>query len=638
MLKTPADLLLVLPLLVLAVACGSPAGSPSPAAPKALQVTPGSDPHSFARPEEAAVQNLALELTVDFQAKQIRGRASLTLDRKPGAAKLHLDTRGLDVETVTLDSGRPATWAYGQEDDLLGRALVVDLEPATLVVHVDYASRPDAAALQWLEPAQTAGGKQPFLFTQSQAILARTWIPLQDTPAVRFTYEAKVKVPAELLAVMSAENPTQKSADGSYRFTMPQAIPSYLMALSVGDLAFRSTGPRTGVYAEPPVAEKAAWEFAETEKMIVAAEALYGPYRWGRYDLLVLPPSFPFGGMENPRLTFATPTVIAGDRSLVSLVAHELAHSWSGNLVTNATWNDFWLNEGFTVYFEQRIMEAVYGRDYSEMLASLSLTELREEIETLGATSPDTHLRLSLTGRNPDDAVGAIAYQKGYFFLRTLEEAVGRETWDAFLKGYFDAHAFQSMTTDRFLAYLAEKLPAAGAEVNVQAWVDGPGLPEGAALPKSAAFERVDQELARFKSGTPAKDLAASGWTTHEKLHFLHGLLGSPVDAARLADLDQAWGLTASGNAEIQEAWFEVAIANQYQSAYPALEEFLLEVGRRKFLKPLYTALARTPEGKAWALSVYEKARPGYHSVSSGTIDEILGWGQPQGAAPPSGS
>jgi len=630
MLKSAESLFLVIPLLVLAWACGNPpaagpAGEPSAATPASGPASGGPDPSSFSRPDEVTVTHLAWDATVDFKTETIAGRASLTLENETGADKLHLDTRDLTIEKVTLDDGSEAPFALGAAVEFFGQPLTIDIHPETKVVHIDYTTSPRAAAIQWLSPAQTTGGEHPFLFTQSQAILARTWIPLQDTPGVRFTYEATVRVPSELLALMSAENPTEKNPEGLYHFQMPQPIPSYLMALAVGDLAFRPLSERAGVYAEPAVVEGAAWEFAETEAMIEAAEKLYGPYRWGRYDLLVLPPSFPFGGMENPRLTFATPTILAGDRSLVALVAHELAHSWSGNLVTNADWNDFWLNEGFTTYFEKRIMEAVYGRDYSEMLASLSRQGLVDAIAEMGPDSPDTHLHLDLAGRDPDDGMTSIAYDKGYFFLRALEEAAGRERWDAFLRQYFDAFAFQPMTSERFVAHLREQLPEAAAAVNVEAWIYGPGLPEDALIPQSEAFSKVEAQLAAWQAGTPAGQLATDGWTTHEMLHFLLNLPAS-LSAEQLAELDSTFGLSKSGNAEIQAAWFEAAITRGYGEVRPALKDFLLRVGRRKFLRPLYAALAATPEGKEWAREVYAEARSGYHSVSTGTIDALLDW------------
>ena len=572
------------------------------------------DIHSFSRPDEAAVKHLALELDVDFEKQQLAGKATLDLDNR-GARELVLDTNGLTISSVTAD-GAPAAFTLGDAVKHLGRALTISIAPSTKAVTIEYTTSPDAAAVQWLAPEQTAGGKQPFLFTQSQAILARTWVPCQDSPGVRMTYDATVRVPRGLLAVMSAENPTETTADGVYRFRMPQPIPSYLLALSVGDLAFRSLGRNCGVYAEKPVVDAAAWELADTQKMIDAAEQLYGPYRWGEYDILVLPPSFPFGGMENPRLTFATPTILAGDRSLVNLVAHELAHSWSGNLVTNATWNDFWLNEGFTVYFERRIMEAVYGRDYSEMLARLGMQDLEQTVDELGKESRDTHLLLDLAGRDPDEAANKLAYEKGYFLLRLIEETVGREPFDAFLRDYFDRHAFQSMTTAQWMAELKQAFPP----IDLEPWVHGPGIPANVPRVRSDAFEKVEEQVRAFERGTA---MQTANWSTHEWIHFLRHL-PKPLTGEQMAKLDADFHFTESGNSEILHEWLLQAIENRYEPAYAALERFLLRQGRRKFLKPLYEKLAKSDPARARA--IYTKARPTYHAVSRGTIDSILKW------------
>jgi leukotriene-A4 hydrolase len=629
--RSPLPLLLLglLPWLA-ACAAQTPAPQPQPveAAVRVVQET-SQDPHSFAQPDEVAVEHLKLDLTVDFPRKKLTGRASLRIANKVGADRLILDTRDLDVQRVTLDEGQATRFTLRDPVEFLGRALEIEITPQTRWVNVDYSTRPEAAALQWLEPAQTAAKAAPFLLTQSQSILARTWVPCQDTPGVRMTYEATVRAPSGLLALMSAENPTQDSADGVYRFAMQQPIPSYLLALAVGELEFRPLGPRSGVYAEPGVIDLAAWELADTPKMIEAAERLYGPYRWGRYDLLVLPPSFPYGGMENPRLTFATPTILARDRSLVALVAHELAHSWSGNLVTNATWNDFWLNEGFTTYFERRIMEALYGKEYTDMLAVLGRQDLQVAIDDLGTESPDTHLYLNLTGRDPDEATGDVAYEKGALFLRTIEEAVGRERFDRFLRSWFETHAFQSMDTVRFLAYLQENLlkdqPGLADRLQIQAWIHGPGVPANEAKIQSAALAQVDRQIQAFAEGTPAAQLQTEGWTTHHWLHLLRNL-PEPLALDRMADLDATFRFTQSGNSEILNAWFLRAIQSGYEPAWPALEQFLAGMGRRKFLRPLYTELAKTPAGAELALRIYEKARGGYHPVSRETVDEILGW------------
>ncbi|MFY7853361.1 MAG: M1 family aminopeptidase/hydrolase, partial [Brevundimonas sp.] len=433
------------------------------------------DIHSYARPETARVKHVDLDLTADFESQTLSGTATLDVTGEPGATQLILDIRNLEIRSVADEEGRPLAFALGQDDPILGRALTITV-PAfetdeTQKIVVTYATRPDAAALQWLTPAQTAGGTQPFLFSQGQAILTRTWVPTQDSPGIRQTYSARITVPEALKATMSAEMLTpdgEEAGEGmrTYRFRMTNPVPPYLMAIAVGDLAFAEVGEDVGVWTEPSRLEAARNEFAELRQMVDAAEGLYGPYRWGRYDLLILPPSFPFGGMENPRLTFATPTIVAGDRSLVSLVAHELAHSWSGNLVTNATWADFWLNEGFTVYFENRIMEAVYGRERAQMLQVLGWNDLQTTLADLPPA--DTRLRLDLTGRDPDDGLTDIAYEKGAAFLRTIERIVGRERFDAWLTGYFERNAFRPMTTDGFLADIRANLIQGDAALEQQ--------------------------------------------------------------------------------------------------------------------------------------------------------------------------
>ncbi len=590
------------------------------------------DPHSYAQPQQVAVKHLNLHLRVDFENKRLQGRATWSIERRTDSDTLILDIRQMAIERVTLSDGEGETGAYyytGEPDPILGRPLKIALKPDTRMVSVFYHTLPEAAALQWLAPVQTAGGTSPFLFTQSQAILARTWIPCQDSPGVRFTYEATVEVPAGLMALMSAQNPTQKSDNGVYTFTMPQPIPSYLLALAVGDIQFRALGPRSGVYAEPPVIEAAAYELADTEKMMEAAEKLYGPYRWGRYDVIILPPSFPFGGMENPRLTFATPTILAGDRSLVSLIAHELAHSWSGNLVTNANWNDFWLNEGFTTYFEHRIMEEVYGPEYEKMLAVLSLQSLKSFIQELGDTHPDTRLQLDLAGRDPDAGMSLIAYEKGHFFLRMLETHFGRETWDAFLRQYFETFAFQTMTSERFVEYLREKLLQGNRELErelrIQEWVFEPGLPENYPRIQSAELAAVDSAVARFRDGAAAGELATAGWTTQHWLYFLRRL-PDPLSIDQMLDLDRTFHFSDSKNSEILNLWLQKAISAKYTPAYPALERFLLSQGRRKFLRPIYKKLAETAEGLELARNIYRKARPRYHWISVNSIDPILQW------------
>ncbi len=588
------------------------------------------DPHSTAKPDEAVVQKLYLDINVDFGKKIISGKAQWTIKKSASADAIHFDTKNLDIQKVTIDEiENPWKFSWGKEDEILGHELIIPIKSNTSIVTIYYATSPESAACQWLDQSQTAGKKLPFLFTQCQAILGRTLFPCQDSPGIRFTYEADVTVPVEMLALMSAENPTVKNNSGKYHFRMPNPIPSYLMALSVGDIKFQSIGNRTGVYAEPSMLEKSAYEFADMQKMLEAAEKLYGPYRWGKYDVLVLPPSFPFGGMENPRLTFATPTILAGDRSLVSLVSHELAHSWSGNLVTNANWNDFWLNEGFTVYFERRITEALYGKDFADMEAYLGMEDLKETLKEFEKTPDATCLKLKLEGKDPDDGMNSIAYEKGYALLLLIEKTIGREALDNFLRKYFDSHAFQTMNTEQFIAYiesdLFSKFPGAEEKINLKAWIYNPGLPTNCPVIVSVKFNDVDIEFQKWMDGTAPKSLRTANWFTQQWLNFIDKIPAT-TSIARMAELDTTFKFSATGNAEIADAWFLQSLTLHYSPAYIYIEKFLIEVGRRKFLMPLYKEMMKSAAGKELAMKIYKQARPNYHFVARQSVDELLHW------------
>jgi leukotriene-A4 hydrolase len=583
------------------------------------------DPDSYARPTEARVTDVALDLTADFDARRLRGTARLTIARSPQAREIVLDTNDLLIQAVTDDDGRPLDYTLGAGDRIHGQPLTVTL-PSTSRVVVRYETTPHSVALQWLLPAQTAARTHPYVYSQGEAILTRGWIPTQDSPGIRQTYSARIVVPRGLTVVMSAEALSPGGADvpggRAFSFRLDRPIPPYLFAIAIGDIAFRELGPRTGVYAEPSVLEAAAWEFADLEKMLGAAEALYGPYRWGRYDLLVLPPSFPYGGMENPRLTFMSPTVIAGDRSLTSVAAHELAHSWSGNMVTNATWADMWLNEGFTTYIEQRIIEQLYGQDAAAAVEAIE----RQDLLALMAEHPEG-TRLHETGlADPNDAGGA-AYGKGSAFLHLLERAAGRPRFDAWLRSYFDRHAFTSITTAQFAEDLHELFgPEATrmeGRLRVPEWLYQPGLPSNAPVFSSTALERARHEASRFADGTPASALATAGWTTQQWLQFLAALPDS-VTRERLGELDRATTLTTRRNSEVLAAWLHLALAHEYEPAVPAAERFLTTQGRLKFLELVYGSLAKTAWGRPIARSIYAVARPLYHSVAQSEMDGLI--------------
>jgi leukotriene-A4 hydrolase len=568
------------------------------------------DVHSFAEPEKVRVTHCSLRLKISFARRILEGRARLDVERPDPNAPLLLDTRDLEIRRVQC-GGTPIDFELGARDPVLGSRLAISLPPRAGAVEIEYATRPEASGLQWLAPEQTASKRDPFLFSQNQSIHARSWIPLQDSPGVRITYDARIQAPGDLLVLMSAPHKSREGAEHIFAMDLP--IPPYLIALAAGNLEFAPLGARTGIYAEGAMLPAAAREFEDTERLVEAVERLYGPYRWGRYDLLVLPPSFPFGGMENPCLTFATPTVISGDKSLVSLVSHELAHSWSGNLVTNATWRDFWLNEGFTTYLENRIQEEVYGREQALMEQALDRREIEKDLREFAQA--DQILHIDLTGRDPDEGCTHVPYIKGALFLRQIEHTVGRPAFDRFLRNYFEHFAFRSITTAEALDYLRGEL---APQVPIETWVFEAGLPN---TPR-AVSSRLEVAAAAAQSLGP-DDLPAGRWNTQEWLEFLR-VLPRPVTLRKMEGLDNAWHLTETGNYEILDEWLLMAIESGYQPAFERLERFLLEIGRTKLLKPLYAALMTTASGKMRAHEIYARARAGYHAITRTALEKIL--------------
>ena len=615
--------------------------TPKPGAEAAATSPARADALSYAEPDKVAITDLALDLKLDFEARTLSGTATYTLDWKDkDARQLVLDTRDIAIDKVEGE-GKDGAWQplqYGlaKRDDLLGSKFTIEAPAQNAHIRVTYTTSPEASGLQWMTPAMTEGGKLPFMFSQSQQIHARSWVPLQDTPQVRFTYTAHVTSPADVMVLMSADNDPKAQRDGDYTFAMPQAIPSYLLAIAAGDLVFKPISERSGVWAEPTMVDKAAAEFADTEKMIQVTEQLYGPYRWERYDMLVLPPSFPYGGMENPRLSFITPTVIVGDKSLVSLIAHELAHSWSGNLVTFATPKDQWLNEGVTSYVENRIVEALYGEELANMEAVIARDELEKTIGDMPpqaqalAIRPDVEVKAG-------DTLTAVAYDKGAWFLQFLEKRFGREDFDAFLRGYFDHFAFQSITTVQFIDYakknLLDKHPGKVSEAELDEWVYGTGIPASAPKVLARKFGVVDSaRLAWLGSGELPPAVITKEWGTQEWVHFIEGM-PETLSVEQLAQLDDAYHLTGTPNGEIAMRWYPLTVRSGYAAANEAIAGFLQKIGRRKLIMPTYEALVQTQDGLALAKAVFAKAKPGYHPITTGSVQKVIDGAKPAAAA-----
>ena len=583
------------------------------------------DPHSWCDGDQPRQRHLDLDLTVDFDARTLHGRVRIHLVG-PAAGPLDLDGRDLQIAAIRNGQGADIPWSVAQSEEVRGDRLHLDLPAGTEIIEIDYQTAPAAVALGWLEPQQTAGGKHPFMFSQCQPIHARTMVPCQDTPRHRVTYAAAIRVPQPLRAVMSAGPVGAEETDDGHTiwsFDMPQPIPTYLLALAVGNLDRRDLGSRSCVYAEPETVEKAAWEFAEVDSMVTSAEKLFGPYEWDRFDMLVMPPAFPYGGMENPRLTFLTPTLIAGDRSLVNVVAHELAHSWTGNLVTNATMNDFWLNEGFTVYAERRILEEIYGKEYADLQGVVRRNALQVNLDHFGPGSPYTKLRTDLAGIDPDEVYSLVPYEKGAQFVLLLEDAVGRERFDQFLLNYIHTFHFQSITTDEFLTFLEQELPGVYEQVQGPLWVEQPDMPANELPVVSTAVERVRDLATTWKQGARPDRALATRWSPTEWQLYLQDL-PRELPVADCQWLDENFGLTGQGNYEVLVEWLTIAAGSAYAPALPRVREVLTQVGRMKYLKPLYTALMRHEQTAVLAREVYGEVKDSYHPLSRGSVAGIL--------------
>ncbi|GAA4643080.1 M1 family metallopeptidase [Pontixanthobacter gangjinensis] len=613
-------------LLVSACNMSGDAGGDAPKVAPILTTEDAKDDQSFAQPELARVTHVDLELDLDFDKQTVSGSAMLDIIAEKGVDIVVLDDDGLKIETITDADGKPLDFTVGEVVEGKGAPLSITMGDAREITITYSAS--DAAALQWLSPEQTAGGKHPYLLSQGQATLNRTWIPTQDSPGIRQTWAARITAPDELTVVMSglSEDEPETLDDGrrAFTFEMDKPVAPYLIAIAAGDIVFKELGPRSGVWSEPSMIDAAAAELTDTEAMIDAAEKLYGDYRWGRYDMIVLPPAFPYGGMENPVMTFLTPTFIAGDRSLTGLVAHELAHSWSGNLVTNANWTDSWLNEGVTSYFENRIVEEIYGKKRADQEAALSFAAIEDTLAEVGTDDPGTALHQPV---NVDSIGSAIVYDKGAFFLRTVESIVGRDRFDAWLQQWFDNHAFQPATSAMILADMEENLvkdEAEAEQLQLREWIYGTGLPDNVARPDPAAFAEVDAAARAFSDKRKLDTEAWDKWTSAERQRFL-AKIPRKLNEAELAGLDEGLKLSASTNNEELFLWLELALQNKYEAAVPTTEQFLARVGRRKFVAPLFEALMdQGAWGQPIAKRIYAKTRASYHSVTQGTVDGLV--------------
>ncbi|XP_078430070.1 peptidase M1 family protein [Wolffia australiana] len=602
------------------------------------------DPHSFADDDEPMTEHVSLSLYLDFSRSVIRGTAVVTLSR-PHAGRITLDARALEIAAVVRpDGGAPIPFELSYPPDpIKGQALSVNLTSPSSAFVIAFSTSPSSTALQWLTPAQTSTKALPFVYTQCQAIHARSVFPCQDTPSARIRYSARLNIPEPLSAAMAAARVRRRAPilgeaapgcpDAAWcaagraveEFHMVQPVPPYLFAFAAGEIRRREVGPRSCVYAEgtAETVAAAAAEFAGVEDMIVAGEALFGEYQWERFDLLVLPPSFPYGGMENPRMTFLTPTVIRGDGSGAQVVAHELAHSWTGNLITNKTNNDFWLNEGFTTYAERRIVEVVQGKERAALNMGIGWRGLNKEMERFKNRMEFTKLKTNQEGVDPDEIYSEVPYEKGFHFLWRIEREIGRFEFDIFLKKYIEKFKFQSVDTETFVEFLKDNVPGIEKRVDIETWVHGTGIPADAKEPESALYTKIVAMAERFNHPELA---AVAEWQGQEWELYLENL-PRPLQPSQVVDLDTCFGLAESKDWEVKVAFLDLAISSGCEQYLGMVEKALKEVGRMKYLRPLYSALLRGPcqdQGKILAHRVFAEARDSYHPIAQGVVQSIL--------------
>ncbi|XP_030031812.1 leukotriene A-4 hydrolase isoform X1 [Manduca sexta] len=605
---------------------------------KAMGALSPLDPSSFSRPELAIMKHLSISLNVDFVKKVLNGVATLHFDVLEDIDNVVLDSSNLTIEAIESDDGTKLQYKVDEPVPNFGSKLTITLPKQAssgekLKIKIKYTTSPTASALQWLDPAQTSGKKHPYLFSQCQPIHARSIVPCQDTPAVKFTYEADVSAPEEFTVLMSALRGEARANTTSFRQPMP--LPAYLIAIAVGVLESRVLGPRSKVWSEKEEIERSAWEFAETEKYLQAAERLCGPYVWTQYDLLVLPPSFPYGGMENPCLTFVTPTLLAGDRSQADVIVHEIMHSWTGNLVTNRNFEHFWLNEGFTVFLERKVgaslisdpVEAKKSRDFHSLLG---LQELSETVnDHLGASNPLTRLVPDLNGVHPDDAFSRVPYEKGSLFLRYLEDLVGGpEVFDDFLRSYLRNFSKKSLDTDQFKAYLLnyfkdnDKLNA----VDWETWFFKSGMPPiipdyDTSMTKSvtALVAKISQDNATISESD------VKSFTPHQMINLLQELIDRPaLPLETLQTLGEEYKVNASKNTELLYRWLRLCIRSKDHSKLNEVFNFVNQQGRMKYVRPVYRDLYAWEDVRDQAIDNFLKNEQYMMHVSAYTIRKDL--------------
>lgn len=583
------------------------------------------DPHSYCDSGQPMLNKLDWKISCDFDNKKVEGTACWKWDT-PAKGPIDLDTRDLNIDKIVGRDGVEIKWTIFPEEDILGSRLEVMVPEGATEMTIYYSSSPSSSCLQWLDANKTSSGKYSYLFSQAQPIHARSMLPVQDSPRVRFSYSADVTVPDPINVVMSAA-PGDKTEAGdglsTFHFEMPQTIPAYLLALAAGEITSKDIAPRVRVYAEPALIDKAFYEFGGADEMLTVAEEMLGSYLWDRFDFIVMPPSFHLGGMENPRITFLTPTVLAGDRSLVDILVHELSHSWLGNLVTNASMNDFWLNEGFTRWAERCVLEKLYGEEYRVLAAAIGRRNLEAALDNFGRESPLTHLENDLSGVDPDEVFSEIPYEKGFLFATLMEKEMGAEAFNKFIRGYIEHFKFTSITTDEFKAYVNEKVPGLLEAIRADEWINGPGLPDNCPNFSSPVLDNVNRLIDGWKDGVRPDPEEAKNWKPSLWQIYLKGI-PKTIDKKDCKWLDNTFGLSQSTNSEIVSNWFVIAANSAYEPAFDAIEKFVSSIGRMKLIKPIYMGLYKNESTKEFGYKLHTTYYDNYHPIAQTGLDSIL--------------
>ncbi|RLV94466.1 Leukotriene A-4 hydrolase [Spathaspora sp. JA1] len=606
------------------------------------------DPCTQSNYTQFQIKHTNLTLEVDFEKKVLTGTVEYDLINKNKSDSVILDTASLDILEVKVNS-KATPFELAPAVPIYGSALSIAIPPTTdnVKIEIDFRTTSKCTAIQFI-----AGDTGPYVFSQCQAIHARSLFPCFDTPGSKSPYTFTAKSPSA--CTMSGRPRASNNEPGVYHFDQPIPIPSYLVSITSGNLLKAPIGPRSDVYCEEPNLKACQWEFEkDMENYLQIAESLIFDYEWERFDSLVLPSSFPYGGMEIPNMTQLTPTLICGDRTQTKVMAHELAHSWSGNLVTNCSWEHFWMNEGWTVYIERRILGAIAAKEknsveYGEQVRHFNMIlGWNGLVESVNGMPPRfTKLVWDLQGQDPDDAFSKIPYEKGFFFLFHLETKLGGlKDFDPFIKHYFKKFRYQSLNSGQFVATLYEFYEPLGKKdvldsIDWDTWLFKEGVPEYPKFDTTLAdqvYSLVDKWVQYVEKGGvfPFSEADVANFEGEQEMLFLETLIEKfkTLSSEQLtSELIRRFPCvypkySASGNGEFISLWNELLITfGKYNSNDEVVQKFaswLGSVGRMKYVRPGYKLLI-SGVSLEFARETFAKYEQNYHPICHAMVKKDL--------------